>query len=187
MWYFIVADPGSRETRWSLLTNLKEPRSTPQIAQLLKAFEKDYGQEALSYSSMPICALGTHKNKKSLFHHYYEVWMDFVVWSAALRWGSSTASISSVSSLSFVWVCFISKIMTPICINCICGCFLYQASPSQHTSLAPSFQGTQLVVNCEQNPKPTKITIACTLQGLVLGRHRLLTFEHTSSYWHSSF
>jgi hypothetical protein len=74
MWYFIVADPGSRETRWSLLTNLKkEPRSTPQIAQLLKAFEKDYGQEALSYLSMPICTFGTQKNNKSLFHHYYEV------------------------------------------------------------------------------------------------------------------
>jgi hypothetical protein len=73
MWDFII-DPGSRETRWSLLTNLKkEPRSTPQIAQLLKAFEKDYGQEALSYSFMPICTLGTHKNNKNLFHHYYEV------------------------------------------------------------------------------------------------------------------
>jgi hypothetical protein len=67
MWYFIVADPGSRETRWSLLTNLKEPRSTPQIAQLLKAFEKDYGQEALSYYSMPICTLVHTRTTKAYF------------------------------------------------------------------------------------------------------------------------
>jgi hypothetical protein len=64
---------------------------------------------------------------------------------------------------------------------------MYQASPSQHTSLASSFQSNQLVVNYELHLKPTKITTACTLQGLVLGRHRLLFFEHTSSYWHSSF
>jgi hypothetical protein len=42
-------------------------------SSIVESFEKDYGQEALSYFSMPICTSGTHKNNKSLFHHYYEV------------------------------------------------------------------------------------------------------------------